>query len=143
MAFRKHMQADFQRIYHFDLKGNARTSGERRRREGGNVFSDKIRVGVGISILVRNKRARQHRVCYHAVPDYWRAHEKQSHLASYANLSAVPWTRLKPDARNTWLVPENGKEFEAFVSLGRRERTGAARGRIGSHLHDVFNWCQD
>jgi predicted helicase len=56
-GFRKHLEKDFTKIYHFDLKGNARTSGERRRKEGGNIFSDLIRVGVGITILVRNNRA--------------------------------------------------------------------------------------
>src|SRR5437867_577646 len=52
-GFRKHLLRDFDRIYHFDLKGNARSSGERRRREGGNIFTDLIRVGIGITVLVR------------------------------------------------------------------------------------------
>ncbi len=32
-----------------NLKGNARTTGETRQKEGGNVFEDAIRVGVGIT----------------------------------------------------------------------------------------------
>jgi len=50
-GFRKHLAKDFSGIYHFDFKGNARTTGERRRREGGNIFSDQIRVGIGIVVF--------------------------------------------------------------------------------------------
>jgi len=46
--FREIVADEFNEIYIIDLKGNARTSGERRRREGGNIFSDKIKVGVAI-----------------------------------------------------------------------------------------------
>ena len=52
-GMRKHLADDFTKIYHIDLKGNARTSGERRRQEGGNVFDDQIRVGVGISFFIK------------------------------------------------------------------------------------------
>ena len=52
-GFRKVVAEEFNHIYVVDLKGNARTSGERRRREGGNVFSDQIRVGVAVNFLVR------------------------------------------------------------------------------------------
>ena len=47
-GFRKVVAEEFNELWAVDLKGNARTSGERRRQEGGNVFSDKIRVGVAI-----------------------------------------------------------------------------------------------
>ena len=56
-GMRKHLIQDFTKIYHIDLKGNARTSGERRRKEGGNVFDDQIRVGVGISFFIKKAEA--------------------------------------------------------------------------------------
>ena len=57
-GMRKHLEHDFTKIYHIDLKGNARTSGERRRKEGGNIFDDKIRVGVGISFFIKKADAK-------------------------------------------------------------------------------------
>ena len=54
-GFRKVAAQEFNELWAIDLKGNARTSGERRRREGGNVFEDKIRVGVAVYFLVRSK----------------------------------------------------------------------------------------
>ena len=55
-GFRKVISEEFNELWAVDLKGNARTSGERRRQEGGNVFSDKIRVGVAVYFLVRRQR---------------------------------------------------------------------------------------
>ncbi|MFM6306908.1 MAG: Eco57I restriction-modification methylase domain-containing protein, partial [Dolichospermum sp.] len=47
-GFRKVVAKEFNEIHIIDMKGNARTSGERRRKEGGNVFSDEIRVGIAV-----------------------------------------------------------------------------------------------
>src|SRR5712691_3390289 len=58
-GFRKALLEDFNLIYHFDFKGDARTSGETRRAEGGNIFDDKIRTGVGITLLVRAKHVEE------------------------------------------------------------------------------------
>jgi predicted helicase len=68
-GFRKNLQRDFDSIYHLDLKGNARTAGESRRRQGGNVFSDQIRTGIGITLLTRGARKRECRVSLQRVPD--------------------------------------------------------------------------
>ncbi len=120
-GFRKDLEDNFAAIYHFDFKGNARTSGERRRREGGNIFLDKIRVGVGITVLVKKKGAGKTRIFYHAVDDYFKEHEKTAHLCSFADVSTVKWRRLKPDARHTWLTPAGADEFDTFVPLGTKE----------------------
>ena len=50
-GFRRVVAEEFNELWAMDLKGNARTSGERRRQEGGNVFDDKIRVGIAILLL--------------------------------------------------------------------------------------------
>lgn len=116
-GFRKHLAQDFNRIYHFDFKGNARTSGERRRQEGGNIFSDLIRVGVGITLLVRCQATAGREIKYHCVGDYWSAEQKRAHLTSFAGVHQVPWQVLSPDAHDTWLVPEHASEFAQFPSI--------------------------
>ena len=121
-GFRKHLDDNFSTIYHFDFKGNARTSGERRRREAGNIFDDAIRVGVGISVLVRKgKKAGKVVVNYHAVDDYAKAPEKRRYLESFADVKAVPWQVLKPDARHSWLVPAHADKFEGYLPIGSKE----------------------
>jgi len=121
-GFRKGLQGTFAKIYHFDFKGNARTSGERRRREGGNIFLDQIRVGVGVTVLVKKGgRRKAADIYYHVVGDYWKEPEKTARLKSFADISAVKWQGLKPDARFTWHVPEGQGVFEEFTPLGTKE----------------------
>jgi predicted helicase len=79
-GFRKVVAEEFNEIYAIDLKGNARTSGERRRREGGNVFSDQIRVGVAIYFLVRKEGEKGCRIWYNAVEDHAAAEDKKAYL---------------------------------------------------------------
>ncbi len=120
-GFRRNIRRDFRHIFHFDFKGNARTAGERRRQEGGNIFSDQIRAGIGISILVRQGRARTAAIDYHSVGDYWSASKKTQYLSSFTSLSSVPWDRKEPDSREDWLVPENATDFESFATLGDKD----------------------
>ncbi len=68
-GFRKVVANEFNYIYIIDLKGDARTSGERRRREGGNVFSDQIRVGVAIYFMVRKQGEKGCHIHYNAIND--------------------------------------------------------------------------
>jgi predicted helicase len=119
-GFRKHVASSFNLIYHFDLRGNGRLIGERRTRDGRNIFSDQIRVGVGITLLARSKSRERLELFYHAVPDFMKAEEKKKYVASFGTLSDVPWRALTPDARNTWLVPENEEEFSDNISIGSR-----------------------
>jgi len=115
-GFRKHLSQDFQRIDHFDLRGNARTSGDRRREEGGNVFDDQIRTGIGITLAVRNKDVKP-RIRYYVVPPYGKAEEKRRILANFGSASRVPWQTLTPNAEHTWLVPEHAEEYREFPPM--------------------------
>ena len=61
-GFRKVVAEEFSELWVIDLKGNARTSGERRKREAGNIFENKIRVGVAIYFLIRKRGTQDFRV---------------------------------------------------------------------------------
>ncbi len=131
-GFRKCLLQDFTQIYHLDLRGNARTSGERRKQEGGNVFDDKIRVGVGITVAIRSVQHRQHELFYQRVPSYWSKEEKLAYLVENVNqdgkhnsLNTVEWEKLTPDINHTWLVPENADEYTSFIPIGSKEAKAA------------------
>ncbi len=138
-GFRKHLLQEFTNIYHLDFKGNARTSGERRRQEGGNIFHDLIRCGVGITVLVRNRAHPTSVLSYYSVPDYWKARQKADYLASHDRLSAVPWNDLVPDGLGSWLVPENAGEFTALVALGTK---AAKADKAGGNETLFRTFCQ-
>ena len=101
-GFRKVVANEFNEIYIIDLKGDARTSGEQRRKEGGNIFSDQIRVGVAIYFLVRKKGTKGCHIHYNAISDYVGAEEKKAYLRDnkIINLKFQP---IRPDKNNNWL----------------------------------------
>ncbi len=101
-GFRKVLAAEFNEIRVIDLKGNARTSGERRRREGGNIFEDQIRVGVAVWFCVKRKGQSGCRIFYEAARDYAKANEKRAFLMT-SPLSKRTWSEIKPDIHHNWI----------------------------------------
>ena len=135
-GMRKHLAQDFSKIYHIDLKGNARTSGERRRKEGGNVFDDQIRVGVGISFFVKKAETTSEtaEVWLYAVDDYLKAREKQKLLTDFGDYTNVPMKQVDIDAKHTWLTEGLHAEFNTFIPIG----TKAAKAKKGPATDVVF-----
>ena len=54
-GFRKTLEAEFDKIYVFNLRGNQRTSGELSRREGGKIFGSGSRTPIAITVLVKKE----------------------------------------------------------------------------------------
>lgn len=52
-GFRKMLEEEFSKIYVFNMRGNARTQGELRKKEAGNVFGGGSRTPITITILVK------------------------------------------------------------------------------------------
>ena len=130
-GMRLHLAQDFSKIYHIDLKGNARTAGERRRQEGGNIFDDQIRVGVGISFFIRKAEAKSEgaEVWIYSIDDYLKARGKQELLNKFGDYTDVPAKKAAIDAKHTWLTEKHHAEFDTFIALGSKEAK-AARGEV-------------
>ena len=125
-GFRKVAMKDFNEIYIVDLKGDARTSGENRRRQGGNIFHDKIRVGIAISFFVRRSKAKGCRIHYEAVRDYAKADEKLSFISDQPFADRT-FEEISSDKNGNWLTaPESG--YSTFLPIASRE-TKAAKSR--------------
>ena len=122
-GMRKHLVQDFDKIYHVDFKGNARTSGERRRKEGGNVFDDQIRVGIGISFFIKKAETTSEtaEVWLYSVDDYLKAREKQKLLVDFEDYTNVPMKQVTIDAKHTWLTEGLHAEFDTFIPMGTKE----------------------
>ena len=118
-GFRKVVAQEFNELWVVDLKGNARTSGERRRQEGGNVFDDKIRVGVAIYFLVRRKESSGFRVFYNAIGDYVRAGDKIVYIKDKP-FDELAFYEITPDAKNNWLNQSNS-DFEQLIPVADRQ----------------------
>ena len=120
-GFRKVVAEEFSELWAVDLKGNARTSGERRRQEGGNVFDDKIRVGVAVYFLVRRKGVEGFRVYYNAVDDYAKAFDKVSYIGGKA-IDAFDFAEIVPDAESNWLNQSDSGFVELIVLADRQTK---------------------
>ena len=119
-GFREIVAEEFNHIYVINLKGDARTSGERRRREGGNVFSDQIRVGVAVYFLVRKEGEQGCHIHYNAVPDYAHAEEKQAYLRDnlFTDLKFEP---VHPDKNHTWINQAAKSDWEELIPVASKE----------------------
>ena len=139
-GMRCHLEQDFTKIYHIDLKGNARTAGERRRKEGGNIFDDQIRVGVGISFFIRKAGAKSEgaEVWTFSVDDFLKAQDKQEILTRFGDYSGAPLKKAAIDAKHTWLTDGLRTEFAAFIPLGTKEAK-ATKGEATDVLFKIFS----
>jgi len=136
-GFRKVAAQEFNEIRVVNLKGNARTSGARRKAEGGNVFGNTIRVGVAVYFCVKKKGAHGCRIFYEAVDDYARAEEKIHFLAS-SPLSERKMVDIKPDAKNNWLdLPDT--DFDTLTPLATEAAKKATKPSQEKAIFKLFS----
>ncbi|MEM9424394.1 MAG: type ISP restriction/modification enzyme [Spirochaetota bacterium] len=106
-GLRKCISKDFNELYVVNTKGNARMSGEQRRKEGGNVFENKIRVGIAIYFLVRKKGEKQEkkhrfRVYYKELNDYIKDFDKLDWLLRH-RFEDIEFRSIIPTEKQVWL----------------------------------------
>lgn len=118
-GFRKHIAQDFTHIYHLDMGGNMRKGGR------GSVFG--IRVGVGITILVRKREdvTSPGRICTYVVDDTLSGDAKLTILKKLQNYTHLEWETLQPDERHTWLTKGLHAEFDRFIPMGTKKAKAA------------------
>lgn len=117
-GFRKTLVEEFNSIYVFNLRGNARTSGEQRRKEKDNVFGQGTRTPVAITILVKNPDSSEHGVIrYHDIGDYLTREEKLSIVASAVSGEPFEWDIIEPDRHGDWINQRDDSWYD-FAPLG-------------------------
>ena len=117
-GFRQCLVEEFSSIYVFNLRGDARTSGEQRRKEKGNVFGGGTRTPVAITMLVKNPASETRgRIHYHDIGDYLNREEKLAIIKQQTYDDSQAWTELTPDAHNDWLNLRDDS-FKEFAPMG-------------------------
>ncbi|MFN4950793.1 MAG: DEAD/DEAH box helicase [Flavobacteriales bacterium] len=119
-GFRKSLEKEFTSIYVFNLRGNARTSGELRQKEGGGVFGLGSRTPIAITLLVKNPSVKSEKatIYYHDIGDYLTQTEKLNmvrEVGSVAN-EKMDWKILKPNEHGDWISMRN-ESFDSFIEL--------------------------
>jgi predicted helicase len=125
-GFRKSLEKEFTSIYVFNLRGNARTSGELRQKEGGGVFGLGSRTPISITLLVKNPEVKLDKavIHYHDIGDYLSREEKLDIIKSFKTIdnSEIPWKVLEPNEHGDWLSLRNDN-FNNFISICESKST--------------------
>ena len=123
-GLRKCLAEEFTDLYVFHLRGNARTSGEQRRREKGNVFGEGTRTPVAIFVFVKNPDVTESgRIWFHDIGDYLDQDQKLNIIRDLHSINGISqingWERITPDSQNDWLNQAD-PTFDKFLLLGSK-----------------------
>ncbi|HEU0045314.1 type ISP restriction/modification enzyme, partial [Sphingomonas sp.] len=116
---------EFNELWAIDLKGDARSSGEARRRQGGNIFGDQIKVGVAVYILVKRRGSRGFQVHYQEVADYVGADDKCSFMHQPLNDRAL--ALIRPDGTHAWLKQAHESTSEMLPVADKKTKAATTK----------------
>ncbi|EJB28988.1 hypothetical protein HPNQ4228_1133 [Helicobacter pylori NQ4228] len=117
-GFRKCVAKEFAHLYVLNLRGNARTSGEERKKQGDGIFDNGSRATVAIIFFVKDKSVPNHTIFYYEVEDYLKREAKLNLLAGFENLDSVPFKEIVPNDKGDWINQRNDA-FEKLIPLKR------------------------
>lgn len=150
-GFRKVLEKEFSSIYIFNLRGNARTQGELRRKEAGNVFKEGSRTPISITLLVKNPKSQEEKatIYYHDIGDYLNRNEKLQIIQDFSSVlnEKMEWRKIKPNQHGDWINKRNDA-FENYIPIGdksdKSDKSGnsffqSVYGRGVSTARDA--WC--
>ena len=119
-GFRKTIEKEFTSIYVFNLRGNARTLGEQRKKEKGNVFGEGTRTPVTITLLVKNPNEKREKakIHYYDIGDYLTREEKLSKIKDFKSIGSkkMDWQILNPNEEGDWINQRNDR-FKEYIPL--------------------------
>ena len=116
-GMRKCFAEEFAEIYLFNLRGNARTQGEIRRAEGGNIFGSGSRAPIAITILVKNPaHVGSAKIFYRDIGDYLTREDKFNIIKGTKDVFSDEFRQITPNNRFDW-INQRENLFDTFISL--------------------------
>lgn len=125
-GLRLSLAEEFSSLYVFNLRGNARTAGEQRRKEKDNVFGQGGRTTIAILIAVKNPdHTGPCHIHYHDIGDY-HTREKKLEIIDQATLDNIEWQAIEPNEAGDWTNQRNS-DFMVYPAIGdKKGRTDSA-----------------
>jgi predicted helicase len=103
-GFRASLVDEFNKLYIFNLRGNANSAGEFRKKEKGNVFGEGTKTPIVISILIKNPQSKKRgEIYYHDIGDYLSEKKKLKIISTLASVENITWKRIKTNTDNDWI----------------------------------------
>ncbi|GAA8167400.1 DEAD/DEAH box helicase family protein [Helicobacter pylori] len=120
-GFRKCVAKEFAHLYVLNLRGNTRTSGEQRKKEGVGIFDSGSRVTIAIIFFVKDASVRNSAIHYYDIGDYLKREEKLNRLSNFLDLDAIPFETIIPNNKGDW-INQRGDGFEKLIPLKRDKK---------------------
>ncbi|GAA7719094.1 DEAD/DEAH box helicase family protein [Helicobacter pylori] len=119
-GFRKSVAKEFSHLYVLNLRGNARTSREERKKQGDGIFDSGSRATVAIVFFVKDESTPDNTIFYYEVEDYLKREDKLNRLANFTDLDAIKFETITPNNKGDW-INQRDDEFEKLIPLKRNK----------------------
>ncbi|MFP6218454.1 type ISP restriction/modification enzyme [Helicobacter pylori] len=120
-GFRKCVAQEFSHLYMLNLRGNARTSGEERKKEGDGIFDSGSRATIAIIFFVKDNSVSGNTIDYYDIGDYLKREDKLYRLANFTNLDAIKFETIIPNAKGDW-INQREDGFDKLIPLKRDKK---------------------
>lgn len=146
-GFRKCVAKEFAHLYVLNLRGNARTSGEKRKEEGDGIFDSGSRATIAIIFFVKDTSVKNSAIHYYDIGDYLKREEKLNRLANFTNLDAIPFETIIPNSKGDW-INQREDGFEKLIPLKRDKNSKSvfdinSNGVVTGRDPWVYNFSKD
>ncbi|GAA9511510.1 hypothetical protein BTM467_13910 [Helicobacter pylori] len=115
------MAKEFAHLYVLNLRGNARTSGETRKKEGDGIFDSGSRATIAIIFFVKDTSVKNSAIHYYDIGDYLKREEKLNRLANFTNLDAIKFETIIPNNKGDW-INQREDGFDKLIPLKRDKK---------------------
>ncbi|GAA9405762.1 hypothetical protein TH0820_10210 [Helicobacter pylori] len=120
-GFRKCVAKEFSHLYVLNLRGNARTSVEERKKQGDGIFDSGSRATIAIIFFVKDRSVKNGAISYHDIGDYLKREEKLNRLANFTDLDAINFETIIPNNKGDW-INQREDGFEKLIPLKRDKK---------------------
>ncbi len=120
-GFRKCVAQEFVHLYVLNLRGNARTSGETFKKEGGKIFDSGSRATIAIIFFVKDTSVKNSTIHYYDIGDYLKREVKLHRLANFTDLDAIAFKTITPNEKGDWINQRND-DFDKLIPLKRDKK---------------------
>ncbi|GAA8461900.1 DEAD/DEAH box helicase family protein [Helicobacter pylori] len=120
-GFRKCVAKEFAHLYVLNLRGNARTSGETFKKEGGKIFDSGSRATIAVIFFVKDASVKNSAIHYYDIGDYLKREAKLNKLAEFEDLDSVQFKEITPNEKGDW-INQREDAFEKLIPLKRDKK---------------------
>ncbi|GAA7785077.1 DEAD/DEAH box helicase [Helicobacter pylori] len=120
-GFRKCVAQEFAHLYVLNLRGNARTSGETFKKEGGKIFDSGSRATIAIIFFVKDTSVKNSAIHYYDIGDYLKREEKLNRLSHFTDLDAIPFETIIPNNKGDW-INQREDGFDKLIPLKKDKK---------------------